>query len=73
MIWIQLNIKIYAEKTFEIDNTNNEFLKDGKPFRYVSGDFAYFKIPSVLWKDRLIKYKAAGLNAVQTYHKIMTI
>ena len=55
------------DREFRIDYANNQFLKDGQPFRYVSGDLAYFKVPSVLWKDRMMKYKAAGLNAIQTY------
>ena len=55
------------DREFRIDYVNNQFLKDGQPFRYVSGDLEYFKVPSVLWKDRMMKYKAAGLNAIQTY------
>ena len=58
---------VIAERTFSVDYENNQFLKDGKQFRYIAGDLAYFKVPSVLWKDRMIKYKAAGLNAIQTY------
>jgi beta-galactosidase len=66
LFYFSLNT-ISAAPTFTIDNVNNQFLRDGKPFRYISGDFAYFKIPSALWRDRLLKYKAAGLNAIQSY------
>ena len=52
--------------SFTIDSKNDCFLKDGKPFRYVSGGMHYFRVPRAYWKDRLLKIKASGLNAVQT-------
>lgn len=36
-------------------------------FRYISGSMHYSRVPSALWRDRLEKFYAAGLNAVQTY------
>ena len=54
-------------KSFTIDFENDCFLKDGEPFRYISGSFHYFRVPRFYWKDRLMKMKAGGLNAVQTY------
>ena len=54
-------------RSFTIDYDNNCFSKDGEPFRYISGSFHYFRVPSYYWKDRLLKMKAAGLNTVQTY------
>ncbi|XP_032218849.2 beta-galactosidase isoform X2 [Nematostella vectensis] len=54
-------------RSFSVDFTNNVFLKDGKPFRYISGSIHYFRVPRIYWKDRLEKMKFAGLNAVQTY------
>jgi beta-galactosidase len=67
LIFLTAATIVVAERTFSVDYKKNQFLKDGKPFRYIAGDLAYFKVPSVLWKDRMIKYKAAGLNAIQTY------
>ena len=58
---------IYDQKTFTIDYKNDRFLKDGEPFRYISGSIHYFRVPSSLWEDRLKKISAAGLNAIQTY------
>ena len=58
---------IRDQKTFSIDYKNDRFLKDGQPFRYISGSMHYFRVPSSLWEDRLKKISAAGLNAVQTY------
>jgi len=53
--------------SFEVDYENDQFLLDGKPFRYVSGSFHYFRAPRQYWRDRLRKMRAAGLNAVSTY------
>lgn len=55
-----------GKRSFTVDYEANEFLKDGKPFRYISGSLHYFKIPPELWRDRLQKAKFAGLNAIQT-------
>lgn len=49
-----------------IDYENNQFLKDGQPYRYISGSLHYFRIPKNYWQDRLDKIKAAGLNTIQT-------
>ena len=53
-------------RSFTLDYENDCFLKDGKPFRYISAGMHYFRVPRMYWKDRLLKIKAAGLNAVQT-------
>uniref|UniRef100_A0A5F9C955 Glycoside hydrolase 35 catalytic domain-containing protein n=1 Tax=Oryctolagus cuniculus TaxID=9986 RepID=A0A5F9C955_RABIT len=44
----------------------DRFLKDGQPFRYISGSIHCFRVPSFHWKDRQLKMKMAGLNAIQT-------
>lgn len=54
-------------RTFIVDYKSNRFLKDGQPFHYISGCMHYPRVLSVNWRDRLIKMKAAGLDAVQTY------
>ena len=54
-----------TERSFTIDYNNNTFLKDGKPFRYVSGSIHYARVPHQYWKDRLQKIYAGGLNAIQ--------
>ncbi|XP_011504191.1 PREDICTED: beta-galactosidase-like [Ceratosolen solmsi marchali] len=58
---------VVNHKSFAIDYENNKFLLDGKPFRYISGSFHYFRTPREYWKDRLRKMRTAGLNAVSTY------
>jgi len=52
--------------SFGVDYETDRFLLDGKPFRYVSGSFHYFRTPRQYWRDRLRKMRAAGLNAVCT-------
>lgn len=54
-------------RTFSVDYKDDCFLKDGKPFRYISGSVHYFRVPHQLWYDRIYKMKMAGLNAIQTY------
>ena len=56
-----------AKRSFKIDRKNQTFLKDGLPFRYVSGSLHYFRIPQEYWQDRLKKARAAGLNAIEVY------
>ncbi|XP_068094413.1 beta-galactosidase [Hyperolius riggenbachi] len=54
-------------RTFEIDYNYNCFRKDGKAFRYISGSIHYSRVPRCYWKDRLLKMKMAGLDALYTY------
>ena len=44
-----------------------EFLMDGKPHMIVSGAMHYFRVPRAYWRDRLLKLKECGFNAVETY------
>ncbi|XP_030377653.1 beta-galactosidase isoform X2 [Scaptodrosophila lebanonensis] len=55
------------EHTFTIDHEANTFLMDGKPFRYVSGSFHYFRALPDAWRSRLRTMRASGLNALDTY------
>jgi hypothetical protein len=54
-----------SSRSFTI--SNDRFMKDGVPFRLVSGSLHYNRIPPDLWADRLARAKAMGLNAVQFY------
>ncbi|XP_010627955.1 beta-galactosidase isoform X3 [Fukomys damarensis] len=56
-----------SQRMFEIDYSRDRFLKDGQPFRYISGSIHYSRVPRFYWVDRLLKMKMAGLNAIQTY------
>lgn len=56
---------VVSERSFVIDYESNTFIKDGEPFNYVSGSIHYSRVPYFYWRDRLLKIKAAGLDAVQ--------
>ena len=43
------------------------FYLDGAPFRFIAGAIHYFRVPRAYWRDRLMKLKACGFNAVETY------
>jgi len=55
-----------TNRTFTIDYDGNTFVKDGVPFRYISGSLHYFRVLPGDWRDRLRKMRYAGLSAVQT-------
>jgi hypothetical protein len=40
------------------------FKLNGKEITLISGSLHYFRVLPELWRDRLLKFKAAGLNAV---------
>ncbi|XP_055314738.1 beta-galactosidase-like isoform X2 [Sitodiplosis mosellana] len=56
-----------VNRIFSIDYTNNQFLKDGEPFRFIAGSFHYFRALPQTWRQKLRTMRAAGLNAVTTY------
>jgi len=45
---------------------DRSFLVDGRRVWLVSGSIHYFRVPSELWPDRLLKAKRAGLNCIST-------
>jgi beta-galactosidase len=55
----------FSARSFTI--VGNEFQMDGKPFRYISGSFHYFRQDPSLWEDTIRKMANGGLNAIQTY------
>uniref|UniRef100_A0A7N0RH82 Beta-galactosidase n=1 Tax=Kalanchoe fedtschenkoi TaxID=63787 RepID=A0A7N0RH82_KALFE len=54
-----------AAGRFEI--ADDMFWKDGEPYRIIGGDLHYFRVLPEYWEDRLLRAKALGLNAIQTY------
>ncbi|XP_058467987.1 beta-galactosidase-like isoform X2 [Malaya genurostris] len=75
--YILLSIAVYMLKemhanngetrTFRIDFERDTFLMDGKPFRFISGSFHYFRALPGSWRQILRSMRAAGLNTVMTY------
>jgi beta-galactosidase len=51
--------------TFSVEG--DHFALDGKPFRVLSGEMHYARVPRAYWRDRLRKAKAMGLNTITTY------
>jgi beta-galactosidase len=45
----------------------DHFELDGKPFRILTGEMHYPRIPRARWDDAMQKAKALGLNAITTY------
>ena len=50
--------------TFSIEK--DAFYLDGAPFRVLAGTIHYFRVPREYWRDRLLKLKHCGFNAVET-------
>lgn len=46
---------------------DGQFRLDGKPFRIISGEMHYPRIPRAYWRARLRMAKAMGLNTITTY------
>lgn len=44
-----------------------QFFLNGKPYRILSGEMHYPRIPREYWRDRLVKARAMGLNTICTY------
>ncbi len=45
----------------------NQFVRDGKPIKIISGAVHYFRNMPHTWRDIFKKMKAMGLNCVETY------
>ena len=43
------------------------FMVNGKRTFIASGSLHYARVPRALWRDRLLKFKRAGINCVETY------
>eukprot|EP00466_Bigelowiella_natans_P016535 jgi/Bigna1/132910/aug1.19_g7618 len=46
---------------------SDRFWKDGQVFQVKAGAMHYSRIPPAYWRDRLLRLRAMGLNALQTY------
>jgi len=47
--------------------SNNNFLLDGKPIKFFSGEVHPSRIPKEYWQDRLQMIRAMGMNAISIY------
>jgi beta-galactosidase len=55
----------HAPHTFGVQG--NHFALDGKPFRVISGEMHYQRVPRADWRARFKMAKAMGLNTITTY------
>ncbi|XP_060519255.1 beta-galactosidase-1-like protein 2 [Cylas formicarius] len=50
-----------------LNDSQTQFVLNGKKVSIFSGALHYFRVHPEHWRDRLRKYRAAGLNCVETY------
>jgi beta-galactosidase len=50
-----------------IDFDGRGFMINGRRTFIASGSLHYARVPRALWRDRLLRFKRAGFNTVQTY------
>lgn len=50
-----------------LSDEQEHFTLNSKNITIYSGALHYFRVPEPYWRDRLRKYRAAGLNTVETY------
>ncbi len=58
-------MKVGGRVTFQV--VKDQFIKDGKPVKLISGAVHYFRNMPDTWTDIFKKMKAMGLNCVETY------
>lgn len=56
-----------SSATSTITYSNRSLTVKGKPTWVFSGDVEYWRLPRELWRDRLMRVKRAGYNAVTSY------
>ncbi len=59
----------YAERVFPMTVTvqGNDFARNGRPVRLLSGALHCFRVVLEYWCNRLIKLREMGLDTVETY------
>nr|QGJ83567.1 beta-galactosidase [Opalinidae sp.] len=65
VLLLLLTITICCGRKIEL--SGEQILKDGEPFRIISGSMHYFRHHPDQWEDRILKLKAMGLNTISTY------
>ena len=66
---LRCTVQVRAQETtpHSFGVAGGQFVLDGKPFRVISGEMHYPRIPRAYWRDRLRMAKAMGLNTITTY------
>ena len=50
-----------------VANDPDDFELNGKKMKILGGSLHYFRVHPTYWRDRLRKYRAAGLNSISVY------
>jgi len=64
---ILCSFPLHAQKKHTFATQGDHFILDGKPFKVLSGELHYERIPRAYWHARLKMAKAMGLNTIATY------
>ena len=64
---VTLSFSQAQSRTHSFSVADGQFTLDGKPFRVISGEMHYPRIPRAYWRDRLRMARAMGLNTITTY------
>lgn len=51
----------------KLEVRDGKYYLDGKEYQLISGTMHYFRTVPTAWKDRMLKMRACGLNALETY------
>src|SRR5208283_4429709 len=63
---IGMTLPALAQQSASLALAENAFIIGGQPRFLIGGSIDYFRCPHELWRDRLLKAKRAGLNAIAT-------
>jgi beta-galactosidase len=64
---ILCSLPLHAQKKHTFVTQGDHFVLDGHPFKILSGELHYERIPRAYWHARLKMAKAMGLNTIATY------
>ncbi len=54
-------------KPRKLEVVNGKFMIDNKETQFICGEMHYPRIPRELWRDRMIRAKAMGINCISAY------
>jgi beta-galactosidase len=66
-VLIVLTASLFAQGRRIFASENGQLELDGKPYRILTGEMHYPRIPRAQWRDAMLKAKALGLNTITTY------
>jgi beta-galactosidase len=67
MLIFALCFESFAESQWTFKVVGDEWQMNGKPFRYISGAFHYFRAHESVWEDHIKKMANGGLNVIESY------